>query len=253
MIAFPIANPAGLVPVQVEDHALERAPTWNLDTLHTGPARSSPAYESLLDETVGSSYDWGDELRFDKRSGLLRSFILKTPEAGGIEHSIVSSWLALPRHVGLPTISDDRGFNLDPLDVRSLSDDGRHLLALHATATAPDRDALRLAVHPDCDFLFAHGRYCGWVLGRPIAHLTQDRDGDAAAGSPDDSQELIDLLRDYLALVVQPNIDRMDDRDPLLGAALEALIARARSCRVPGPAAQTLVWRATDVLENFYG
>jgi hypothetical protein len=34
-----------------------------------------------------------------------------------------------------------------------------------------DRDSLRLAIGRDTDLLFHRGRYSGWILGSPIAHL----------------------------------------------------------------------------------
>jgi hypothetical protein len=77
-VAFPTSNP-------------DDVPTWSLQMLNTGPARSSPAYGRHLEATIGSSYDWGDELRFDKHTGKLRSFVLKTPEAGALEPAIARS------------------------------------------------------------------------------------------------------------------------------------------------------------------
>ena len=137
-VTFPTSNPDGQARAHVEAGAsLDDVPTWSLQTLNAGPARSSPAYDRHLEATIGSSYDWSDELRFDKRTGRLKSFVLGTPEAG-----------------------------------------------------------------------------------------------------------------EYLALVVAPNIERMGDEDPALGAALRALRARVRT--VDGRQARTLEGGIERVLETFY-
>lgn len=253
MIGFPTPDPESFIPARIEaDRALDQAPTWSLQTLLAITSRPSPAHEPHLLGTVGSDYAWGDEIRFDRRTGLLRSLLLKTPEEGAVAPALAASWLALPRRPGLPAISRTTGFNFDPLDLRLLTEEGRHLIVLLAETAAPDPDAVRLAIHADCDLLFARGRYCGWVLHDPVAHMVVAHRGDAPAGSAADDPELIGLLRDYLALVIQPNIDRMYDRDPELHAALEALLGRARACRARGPAPQTLATRIADVLDNFY-
>jgi hypothetical protein len=59
---------------------------------------------------------------------------------------------------------------------------------------------LRLVIGRDTELLFHRGRYSGWMLGSPIAHL-------AAPGT--DDPRLHERLREYLALVVEPNIARM--------------------------------------------
>jgi hypothetical protein len=82
-VEFPTSNPDGEVAAHVElDASLDDVPRWSLQTLNTGPARSSPAYGRHLEATIGSSYDWSDELRFDNHTGKLTSFVLKMPEAG---------------------------------------------------------------------------------------------------------------------------------------------------------------------------
>ena len=120
VVAFPTSNPDGEVTSHVElGESLDEAPTWSIQTLNVGTPRASSAYGQHVERTIGSSYDWSDELRFDRRTGKLTSLVLKTPEAGVLDPAIARSWLALPRRVGLPVLDDrEHGFHVDPLDLR---------------------------------------------------------------------------------------------------------------------------------------
>jgi hypothetical protein len=146
-------------------------------------------------------------------------------------------------------VLDDRehGFHVDPLDLRYLADDGSALLALDTKLTAPDRSSLRLAIGSDVDLLFHQGRYGGWILGNPLAYLVAEA-GDKVPGH--DEPKLHELLRDYLALVVEPNIARMSDEDPEVRKALQALHRRVRD--VSGVQAQVLLGTVERVLDVFY-
>jgi hypothetical protein len=249
VITFPRSNPDDEAAAHVELGAsLDDVPTWSLQTLNTGPARSSPAYGQHLEATIGSSYDWSDELRFDKRTGKLRSFVLRMPEAGALEPAIARSWLALPRRVGIPVLDHrENGFHVDPLDLRHLAEDAAALVVGGAALPSAGHDSLRLAIGRDIDLLFHRGRYGGWILGSPIAHLVSGP-GETAPGT--DDRRLSESLREYLALVVEPNIARMGDEDPDLHAALCALRARVRA--IDGKQARVLEGSIERVLETFY-
>jgi len=249
IVAFPTAQPEGEARARVEqDRAIGDVATWSIQTLNAGPGRSSPRYDQHVRDTVGSSYDWSDELRFDKRTGRLASFVLKTPEVGEVEPELARSWLALPRQAGIPVLEDrENGFHVDPLDLRYLADDGLALVVMDAKAPVPDRSSLRLAIGSDVDLLFHHGRYSGWILENPVAHLVA-APGDRIPGS--DDPRLHGLLREYLTLVVEPNIARMSDEDPEVHARLQALCAQVRS--VDGVSARALLSAVERVLETFY-
>jgi hypothetical protein len=138
-IAFPTSQPEASALAHIElGTEIEGIPTWSIQTLNVGPPRSSLRYGEHLKDTVGSSYDWSDELRFDKRTGRLVSFVLKTPEAGLVDPETARSWLALPRQSGLPALEDrENGFHIDPLDLRLLADDGSALVVTHARLAVP--------------------------------------------------------------------------------------------------------------------
>jgi hypothetical protein len=161
---------------------------------------------------------------------------------------IARSWLALPRQTGIPVL-DDRanGFHIAPLDLRYLSEDAGALVVAGAKLPAADRSSLRLAISHDTDLLFHHGRYAGWILESPIAHLVAEP-GEAAPGA--DEPRLHESLRAYLALVVEPNITRMSDDDPDMRAALLALRTRLRD--IDAVQARTLEGIVARVLDVFY-
>lgn len=248
-VAFPTSNPDGEAVAHVElDASLDDVPTWSLQTLNVGPARSSPAYGRHLEATIGSSYDWSDELRFDKRTGKLKSFVLKMPETGALESAIARSWLALPRRTGIPVLDHrENGFHVDPLDLRYLAENAAALVVANATLPSAGRDSLRLAIGRDTDLLFHHARYCGWILGSPIAHLVREP-GETTSGT--DDPHLHEPLREYLALVMEPNIERMSDGDPDLRAALRALQGHLGA--IDGTQARALERSIERVLETFY-
>jgi hypothetical protein len=249
IITFPTSLPEGNALARVDlGMSLDDAPTWSIQTLNLGPARSSPTYDRHLRDTIGSSYDWSDELRFDKRTGRLASFVLKTPEAGAVDPEIAKPWLALPRQVGIPIIEDrENGFHVDPRGLRYLSEDASALVVTDANMPVADGESVRLAVAGDIDLLFHGGRYSGWILGHPTTHLVVEP-GDKTLRS--DDPRLHDLLREYLTLVVEPNITRMSDEEPEMREALQALCTRVRD--VDGPQAGALLHAIERVLETFY-
>lgn len=249
MLIFPSANPEGAVRVRLSsEKQIEGVPTWSLQTVNLGPPRSSPVYERHLRDTVGSSYDWSDEFRFDKHTGQLVSFVLKTPESGLIDSALADSWLRLPRHVGVPVLEDcGNAFHVDPLDLRHFSRQEDALVAACTRMPFADSRSLRLAIVSDLDLLFFDTRYCGWILRRPLGHLVADP-GDLVPGG--NGAEVQDLLSDYLSLVIEPNITRMSDEDPTLRAALNALHARAQTIdAVQGGVIESAVER---LIETFY-
>lgn len=251
-VTFPTSLPYGVLSARIElGQSLRGAPTWDIRTLNIGPLRSAPEYNQHLRDTVGSSYDWSDEFRFDRRFGLLSSFVLKTPEDGGVERVIAESWLALPRDAGLPAIENRAvGFHIDPLDLRYLSDSGSQFVAADRRVQVADYESLRLAICPDVDLLFQRGNYCGWILANPIAHLVVAPSYKPSCSSNVSDPELVGCLCDYLALVVQPNIDRMNEGDPEIRRTLKELGARVDS--IKGPAALAIRRRVEEVLEIFY-
>lgn len=247
-LSIPTSHPEGIVRAHVESGAgnVEVA-TWSLQTLNAGPPRSSPAYDRHLSNTVGSSYDWSDELRFDKRTGRLISFVLKTPEAGNVDPEIANSWLALPRHAGALVLDDrDRGFHVDPLDLRCFANENA-LVVTDGKLAAADDASLRLAIGGDVELLFHRERYVGWILGTPLAHLVAEP-GDEIPGR--DEPRLYALLREYLTLIVEPNIDRMTDEDAGMRTALESL--RSRVHAVDAAQARVMEGVVTRILETFY-
>jgi hypothetical protein len=63
---FPTSQPEGAAPAHVElDKTVGAVPTWSIQTLNAGPPRSSSGYSQHVRDTVRSSYDWSDEIRFD--------------------------------------------------------------------------------------------------------------------------------------------------------------------------------------------
>lgn len=248
-ISFPTTQPDGTALADIEvDKRVDGVPAWSIQTLNVGPLRSSPDYDQHVRDTVGSSYDWSDELRFDKCTGRLVSFVLKMPEAGLVDPEIARSWLALRRQSGVPVLQDrENGFHVDPLDLRFLAEHGSALVVTEAGLQAADTESLRLAISPDVDLLFHRGKYRGWILLKPVAHLVAEP-GDIVPGS--DEPRLHDLLREYLTLVVEPNIARMSDEDPELRARLQALRVRVQGLNTVH--AYALASAVDRVLEVFY-
>jgi hypothetical protein len=251
-LALPTSGPDGLAAVRiVPELALPGGAWWDLWTVQAGLSRSDPSYDDYLSETTGSSYDWSDEFRFDLRTGLLSSLVLKTPEDGTADAEVTETWSGQPRRPGLPELVDrTRAFHVDPLDLRGLSGDGRHLIATDRQLGAAGSGSLRLAVHPALDLLFQDGRYRGWMVIEPLAHLVINRDDAPVPGSAPSDPAVRRALRDYLALVVQPAIDRMSDGDPEPRRALAELRSRLEG---RDGAANVLRHRIDDVLDTFYG
>lgn len=249
IVVFATSQPDGSVTAHIDpDRSIDDVPTWSLQTVNAGPSRASSKYQQHLDDTVGSSYDWSDEMRFDKRTGQLSSFVLKMPEAGQVNTAIASSWISLPRQPGIPVLDEpEGGFHIDPLDLRYLTRDGTALLVADGEIQLASRQSLRLAIGNDIDLLFENGRYCGWILGNPATHLVAEP-GETAPLS--DEPRLQEPLHDYLGLVVEPNITRMNEEAPEMKEALQSLRARVRD--IEGPGARVLLSAIERILDVFY-
>ncbi len=260
-LTFPTEHPHGHVTAHVEVGVeLEGPLRWDLYTVAAGPARSMhESYDEHLRYVASAGYDWDDELRFDSRSGRLVALVLKIGEAGALAGEVATSYLALPRQRGVPVASRHRdAAHLTPETQRWLSADARALVVMAPGSPAAGAAALRLAVHPYLDLLFVDGSYLGWVLHEPLEQLAGS--SELAASSPAalalrDARHaaLVQVLHDYLALVVGPTLGQMERREPAVQVALEGLRARVLELRAHDAVADGLSGRLEELLETFYG
>lgn len=221
--------------------------------LIVGPYHSSGEQEEHFLDTVGY-IDWlrlgSDALCFGKNDHLLKSVLFHIPDASA---AVTST--RLEERVGSPVsglleITESKGFFLEMSDLHSIDLEGDVLALLGGKGMEVNRDSLRLRIAPDIDLLFSNRRLSGVLLLHPARYLVGSW-ADAAPTQPDPS--LTVALRDYLALVSVPNIQRMEDRAPDLLDALRSL--HKRLVHDPGGGIQAAVLRAAleDVADRFYG
>jgi hypothetical protein len=218
---------------------------WIVELVAASPRRDSPAYDSLLAQTFGSSADWGDELRFDNSTRGLRSIILAIPEQEG-SPTDVEIWSRAPVVAGSLSPDDMESYVIDTVDTRVLAGDGKTLLC-QLDGPAPS-SPWRLALSPDLHLLFDHERYAGWLLSTPLAYLRPWNDGISAA-APEDEATPIEIIQELHQMLTREVVDALFDDDAAAMARLDRLAARA-SALPEGRARDVLRDKILSVKEN---
>ena len=123
-------------------------------------------------------------------------------------------------------VARERGFHVDSLDRRYVTEDAEAVVCAVAELPVADRESLSVDIGGDVMLLFHHGRYVGWILRALIRHLVTMPE-DELTGT--DSLAMRAPLHTYLTLVVEPNIAKMADEDLQMREALQQLLAWVRS------------------------
>ena len=215
-----------------------------------GPHVDLASHERFLSETFGST-DWlwsgDDEFRFDKKTRDLAGVILATPEEGSSGGWSPAAWLDLPRISGGLRVDNDQNFDAMPMATRWVSDDGRWMICAATGSQTSGNALLRLSVADCLDFVFADGLLIGWILESPARFLV--REWEKPPGG-DCAPELETALRDFLVLLTEPNIEAMQDGDPLVHSSLADL--RVRLTRIPeDPRRDVLIERIDGLTEEW--
>ncbi|XXF79043.1 hypothetical protein P2318_04630 [Myxococcaceae bacterium GXIMD 01537] len=233
----------------VPGHTLTTLPGWTLGALNVGPFRSSPGYDARLARTLGSTFDWSDEFRFDSGTLLLETVILKVPERN-LDRGDLAAWKESPVISGLLHLRERESFPFDETNARYLAPDGSALLCFYEELT-PMGQRLRINIAPSLDLLCVDGRYYGWMLFWPSRHLIPDSRG--GAHSPlvlEDDPGMVPLVREYQQLVSEDTLDRLNEQDAALLTALKAL--RERTGSYETLPRRALRERIDAVLDTFY-
>jgi|GEM_PF-1999681 len=234
----------------VPGHTLSTLPGWTLDVLNVGPFRSSPGYDARLARTVGSTFDWSDEFRFDSSTLLLETVILKVPERN-LNRGDLAAWKASPVIQGLLRLRERESFPFDETSARYLAPDGSALLCFYEEIT-PTGQHRRINIAPSLDLLCVDDRYYGWMLFWPSRHLIPDsRGGPHAPPALEDDPGVVPLVCEYQQLVSEDTLDRLNEQDAALLTALNELRGRTESCETMPR--RVLRKRIDAVLETFYG
>jgi hypothetical protein len=243
--------PEMTLPAEVVAGSLRYEPQWTFHTVNIGPWRASEGYGTHLAGTIGSSYDSGDELRFDRQDRLLRSVLVTMPDQNAEEAS-EREWLDVERHSGLLMLCSEAGFCLNPVDTRWFDESGKALVCLAEHAKSGRGARLRVSIARDFDLVFLDGRYCGWILLDPVSHLVPSQIGADDTTAPASSR-VVALIREYLTIVADPNIEKMNDHDEGLLNALLVLRRRTQEAGDLTASDKALAMQIDDILDRFYG
>jgi hypothetical protein len=206
--------------------------------------------------TVGSSWETGDELRFDTPGGSLTSALFYVPELNG-DCSLWYPVATMPARrrgvLAIDAIDALAAFSVPRTGVRVFDPDGAALICVSDSVSPHEIDGV-LEVAQDFSILTAAEAYCGWRLQRPMAHLCLRKeliapDTSAASTSTSTSSaaparhlyRLFELVNDHTR-------DALEDRDDDLEQQLESL--REEVIRLgEGPAPHAIRSRIEDLLE----
>jgi hypothetical protein len=244
--------PESTIVTRVVPGILAYQPKWTFRTVNAGPWRSSTMYVQHIAETVGSSFDDGDEFRFGTSDGVLRSVILIVPDRNSASDYRALEWLRAPSVTGILELCVASSFSLNPADCRTFFEDGEAIVCTLDDALRAEGERQRVSIACDLDLLFLERKYCGWILWKPVSHLVSSNIGDTDEMSPGEVS-VVDVVREYLSIVADPNIEKMEDQDEEVRRLL--LDVRRRAFELTGDSVSVKALRAKidDLLENFYG
>ncbi|NVJ14289.1 hypothetical protein [Myxococcus sp. AM010] len=233
----------------VPGRTLATLPGWTIDALNVGPFPSSPGYDAHLARTLGSTFDWSDEFRFDKDTLLLETIILKVPERN-LNRGDIAAWKECPATPGLLRLREHESFSFDETGARHMAPDGSALICFYEELTS-EGHRLRINIAPSLDLLCIDDRHYGWMLSWPAQHLIPDsRGGICSPPYLEDEPEVVPLVWEYQQLVSDDTLDRLNEKDPSLLTALKALREKT------GPSGtlprQALRQRIDALLDTFY-
>lgn len=227
-----LLNLAADCAVTVHGPTLDLAPRFSLsgEYVTVSPHTDQSSHETLLSETFGS-VDWlwsgDDEFRFAAVDRGLRGVVLAVPEAlaADAESDRMRSWGRAPHVPGNVRAVDSRNFDARPARVRWVSDAGDQMVcAYESGGDGASRDVLRLRIAPRFDLVFEDRTLAGWILSRPADFLVHEWEHAPSRPAPD---EVGDVLHAYLNTFDETTIERMQDGDAAVLAALRSLAARA--------------------------
>jgi hypothetical protein len=213
-----LPNPEGarVASIEIEPgDALADDPMWTIESLRVGPDLSGKMYESYLEATVGSAYDWADEIRFDSRTLELRGFFVSAPRWNLTEQQFDDKfWSQAVCLRGRPRLCTASHFLLDSTEFRYFDASVAQVTYLTSYGISERGDAMRVMIASDLDLLFVNDTYCGWRLNSPVRHLTREHvGGEQVIRVGIDSEQGRQLLRDYLGLVADPRAEALLMKD----------------------------------------
>lgn len=221
-------------------------------SLIVGPYHSGQEHEAHFLQTMGSG-SWYrsefEEFRFGKADHLLQSVWFNLPEENLDSEDLMVAWRSQQPVEGLLRLCSSQEFGPERTDFRWLEPSGELFACVTKTAFIDTKERLRLRIAPDLDLLFAERKLCGWILSQPTLHLVSF--WEEPYTTPPDS-ELPALVQEYLTLVADPYIERMEEGEPEIFQALISLQTRIDVEREAVNQRRVLGDYIKDVIEKFY-
>ncbi|WP_406862842.1 hypothetical protein ABZO31_21410 [Streptomyces sp. HUAS MG47] len=194
-----------------------------------GPYRSADDHERHLLATSGAGWwvaDASDEMRFSLDAGSLVSAWFQAPGRVAREGTDPGSWLNADRADARLAVVPGRNFDLPRVSVRWCERSGSALVCLTEEGFSGGAVVRsRLGIAQDLDLLIADGRYVGWLLERPAAHLCNS--WTKVPDSPEDP-ELGTWVARFFALTDDEVFDTIVDGDPTALEPLRELLAEVQ-------------------------
>jgi hypothetical protein len=236
--------------------SLPFSPRWGLreSSLIVGGYYSGDEHEQHFLQTVGSG-NWYrseyEEFRFRQDNHQLESVWFHVPEVNvePEKQDVMSLWQFETPIKGLLTLLQVQGFKPEPMDFRFLDRDGKFLACIAEMALTTTKNRLRLRIAKDFDLLFIEQNLCGWLLSHPIDYLVMSWD-ETSPVTPD--EQLASIVYEYLDLIAEPNIEKIEDEDPAILELLLNLYQRTVISPNPIYRRQIIANCIQDIIEQFY-
>ncbi|GER89884.1 hypothetical protein KDW_40460 [Dictyobacter vulcani] len=194
------------------------SPRWMFDgrKVILGPYHTADEHEKHVSQTTGSmEWLWSDtdEIRFAKTTLALQSMMLNVPDASLAQTEILAIWQKAPINDGSLQLRQAQDFQIEPTRWRWMDQNSEVLTCFLPRALDDAKQRLRLRLAQDIEILFADTYYCGWSLHHTARYIV---DAWEEPSGYDVDDKTTKLIYDYLSLVTDPYIEKMEDQDEVI-------------------------------------
>lgn len=221
--------------------SLEIQPLWDIEYLSV----------TLPVDNPDSGYEWQDSVfQFDTETFKLQGLSVSHGDQLIDLSSQVDTWLSEKAYEGtLQLPNNPRHIEVDYMEYMWLDPSGDYLAGLYKSTSTASSKHVRLQIAPAFDLLFTETSLVGWLLWKPISHLSFEWE----MNDDEPESDLLQLTQKFLEIIAtERGVKSLQDKEEAMFMKLMEMYKATQAGKNTSNQRRALHRGVESILNRFY-